>query len=62
MFIYDCRGRLIRTLREGELEPGVYHHTWNGRDDAGGEVASGIYYCEVRWQDKRDARQLVLLR
>jgi hypothetical protein len=62
MFVYDCRGRLVRTLREGALEAGLHHHTWDGRDDTGNEVASGIYYCEVRWQDKRDARQLVLLR
>jgi len=62
LLIYNCRGRLVRALREGALEAGLHHQTWDGRDDTGSEVASGIYYCEVRWQDKRDARQLVLLR
>jgi flagellar hook assembly protein FlgD len=60
--IYDCRGRRIRTLQAGDLPAGIHHLTWDGQDHGGNEVASGIYCCEVRWQDKRDTRQLVLLR
>ncbi len=60
--IYDCRGRLVRTLCEGQLEAGLHHQAWDGRDDAGNDVASGVYYCEARLGDKRDTRQLVLLR
>lgn len=60
--VFDCRGRLVSMLRDDVLEAGVYHHTWNGRDEAGNEVASGVYYCEIRWQSERDTRQLVLLR
>jgi hypothetical protein len=60
--VYDCRGRCVRSWREAEAEAGTHHVTWDGRDHKGNEVASGIYYCEIRWQDKRDARQLVLLR
>jgi hypothetical protein len=60
--IYDCRGRRIMSWHPVDMEAGIYHVTWDGRDQRGNEVASGVYYCEVRWQDKRDARQLVLLR
>ena len=60
--IYDCLGRRVRTLHAGEQEAGVHSLPWNGRDGSGNEVASGVYYCEVRWQDRRDTRRLVLLR
>lgn len=60
--IYDCLGRRIRTLQAGILPPGIHHLEWDGLDHGGNDVASGIYHCEVRWQGKRDVRQLVLLR
>ena len=47
--IYDVKGRLVRTLNLGKQSAGVYvtKHTaahWNGRDDAGEKVASGVYF------------------
>jgi len=60
--VYDCRGRCLRSWLTRDAAPGYHQFTWDGRDNRGNEVASGIYYCEIRWQDKRAARQLVLLR
>lgn len=60
--IYDCLGRRIRRLQAETQEAGTHHITWDGRDGKGSEAASGVYYCEVRWRDKRDTRRLVLLR
>ena len=42
--IYSIGGRLVRTLKQGEpTEPGTYDVMWNGTDDSGGHVSSGIY-------------------
>lgn len=41
--IHDTRGRRVRTLFEGSLESGRHIRVWNGRNDAGMAVASGIY-------------------
>jgi hypothetical protein len=60
--VYDCRGRRVKSWRDGGVDAGIHRVTWDGTDQKGNQVASGIYYCEIRWQDKRDARQLVLLR
>ena len=46
--IYDLKGRLIRTLRDGALEPvGDRTATWNGRDDRDRPVAGGTYICRI---------------
>jgi hypothetical protein len=41
--IYDTLGQLVRTLMEGEQEAGFYLLNWDGRNQAGAEVASGTY-------------------
>lgn len=42
--IFDSGGRLIRKIIENErFDPGVYTYTWNGRNDSGSHVSSGVY-------------------
>jgi len=47
--VLDVRGRVVRTLHHGPLDPGPLEILWDGRDDRGGPVPSGIYFC--RWRD-----------
>jgi peptidoglycan/xylan/chitin deacetylase (PgdA/CDA1 family) len=45
--VYDVRGRLVCDLANGVHAPGDYTATWSGRT-AGGEAASGVYFCVLR--------------
>ncbi len=36
--VYDLRGRLVTTLLDSDLDPGVHRITWEGRDSRGEEV------------------------
>ncbi len=45
--IYDLRGREIRNLFRGVLEPGPQTMVWNGRDNGGRNLASGVYLARV---------------
>ena len=47
LIIYDVLGRQIRTLVEKEQAAGTYEVIWDGRDEAGKEVASGIYLYKL---------------
>ncbi len=58
--IYDIRGRLLRRLWSGA--GGEHELSWDGRDDGGGAVASGIYFVELAGGAGRDRAKLVLLR
>jgi mono/diheme cytochrome c family protein len=54
--IHDVSGRLVRRLFSGQLAAGMHHVNWNGTDDRGGAVASGIYLYRVQsgaWQESR---------
>jgi hypothetical protein len=41
--VYDARGRLVRTLLDDHRPAGPYQSVWDGRDNAGHGVASGVY-------------------
>jgi flagellar hook assembly protein FlgD len=48
MKIYSVDGRLIRTLKQGEqTEPGTHEVTWNGTDDGGRHMSSGVYFVKT---------------
>ena len=60
--IHDVKGRLVRTL-VNEMKPGGPHEVrWDGRNQDGGPVASGVYFYLLRAGGQRFARKLVLLR
>ena len=60
--VYDVRGRRVRTLFQGELIAGTHEATWNGRDDSGRSLASGIYFARVTAQGHSLTRKLTLLK
>jgi hypothetical protein len=60
--IHDVGGRRVRTLAEGISEPGRYERFWDGRDDRGRDVASGVYFVRIGWKGGDAARRLLLLR
>ena len=44
---YDAAGRLVRELFRGELPGGVHDRQWDGRDESGRSVSSGVYYAQL---------------
>ena len=45
---YDVAGRLVRRLHQGALNAGAHAMDWDGRDEAGRDVRSGIYFIRIR--------------
>lgn len=60
--IYDLLGRKIRTLVSENLTEGHNSVIWDGTDERGKEVASGIYMYELKAGDFSMSKKLVLLK
>jgi len=60
--LYNVSGQLIRTLVDGERPAGSYSVVWDGTDDAGRNVASGVYLCRMIAGEFGAVRKLVLVR
>jgi hypothetical protein len=63
MTIHNAAGRLVRTLIDDEeRDRGTHVITWDGRDEDGAAVASGVYFCRVDAEGLRLTRRMVLLK
>jgi hypothetical protein len=62
--VLDVRGIPIRTVFEGAREAGRYMLRWNGRNDGGDDVASGVYFLRLRTarHEALRVRKVVLLK
>jgi hypothetical protein len=60
--IYDLAGRRVRSLVSDKLPGGVYTEVWNGRNDDGHRVASGLYFYRLKGVDRTLTKKLLLLR
>lgn len=47
MRIFNSNGQLVRELMNRKLKPGSYSVNWDGRDNSGVTLSSGIYYCTL---------------
>ena len=62
--VYDVAGRQIRTLVDETIKgEGAWQTaTWDGRNDRGEEVSSGVYFYRLEINSFRETRKMVLLR
>jgi|GEM_PF-739522 len=61
--VYDILGRVVRVLAEGEYSRGSYVVAWDGRDEKGKDMASGVYVVGLLAEGKGTwARKVVLTR
>lgn len=60
--VWNAEGKLVRTLLDADLPAGLHSATWDGRDESGNDVASGVYLYQLDTGDARQARRMVLLR
>ncbi len=60
--IHAVDGRLVRRLLDGRVAAGEHAVTWDGRDDAGREVASGVYFHRLASGGEVRAGKMILAR
>jgi len=60
--IYDVTGRRVAGLLDGPMTAGEHFVRWDGKDDSGRPVASGVYFCRLSIEGWKSARKMVLLK
>lgn len=60
--IFNINGRLVRTLLQRRTEAGYHTVQWDGRDDTGRNVTSGIYVYQVTAGGYRLTKKMLLVR
>ena len=60
--VHDLAGRRIATLVDGRREAGAHQAPWDGRDDAGRAVSSGVYLYRLEAGGVRESGRMILVK
>jgi hypothetical protein len=58
--VYDIRGREVVTLIDREVQKGDHEQVWDGKDSRNVPAASGLYFCQITYQDKVYTKKIAL--
>ena len=60
--LFDVSGREVKSIHRGRLTPGFHTFRWDGTDNGGRDVPSGVYFCRASWGSEKIVRKVVLIR
>jgi len=62
LVIYNVIGQKVRTLVSGNQDSGYYHVIWDGRDDMGENVSSGVYYYQLKTEGYESRKKIEIIK
>jgi len=60
--VFNIKGQKVNTLVNGRLEAGHHNVVWNGKDNTGREVSSGVYFYRMTAGDYENVRKMILMK
>ncbi len=60
--VFDLRGRRVAILHEGTLPAGEHNVVWDGRDGAGRQLASGVYFARLSFARGTAEQKMIMLK
>ena len=60
--VFNILGQKIATLVNSQVKPGNYTATWNGKNEFGNQVASGIYFYRLESQSFNATKKMILMK
>lgn len=60
--VYNILGQRVKTLVDEPKSPGIYYQTWDGKDEQGNKVSSGVYFYQLRAEGYNETKKMVLLK
>lgn len=62
LVIYNILGEKVKTLVNETRDAGTYNVRWNGKDEAGNALASGIYFCRLKTEGFEKTMKMVMMK
>ncbi len=60
--VYDILGKKVRLLYSGRMDRGTHSITWDGKEDAGRSVPSGLYFISFKTNSHTETQKISLIR
>jgi hypothetical protein len=62
LVIFNVMGQKVRNLLSGEISPGEHFAVWDGCDDSGNAVTTGVYFSRLRTQNSTASGRMLLVK
>jgi flagellar hook assembly protein FlgD len=62
LFVYSITGQKVRELTDGKLTAGKHTAVWDGKDDSGNAVSSGVYMARLESGGKSAVAKMVMMK
>jgi len=62
LIIYDMMGRIVYRFKNEILPVGFHHLIWEGTDESGNPVSTGIYFCKMVTDSKIITKKMIIMR
>ncbi len=62
LIVYDIRGRVVKTLFRGRLQPGHYQIVWDATGEQGTSLTSGMYLCHLKAGTFSMSQKMILMK
>jgi hypothetical protein len=62
LIVYNSLGQIVRTLVDAKQPAGEYQVPWDGKNNSGQQVASGIYYYQLTSGEMQSVQKMILIR
>jgi hypothetical protein len=62
LVLYNVMGQKVRTLAQGHFRAGLTSVSWDGKDEKGDALASGIYFCQLKAGEASQTKRMLLLK
>ncbi len=60
--IYNIKGQLVKTLADDYLQSGSHTYTWNGEDQYGQRIGSGVYFYRLETSGYSQTKKMLLIK
>ena len=60
--IYNLKGQKVKTLIDKPMEKGVHSIIWDGKDNSGNFVSSGLYFYKLKAGGFNSTKKMILLK
>ncbi|MCP4726984.1 MAG: T9SS type A sorting domain-containing protein, partial [bacterium] len=60
--VYDLLGREVKTIASGNYPKGTHRLSWNGTNELGSPVGSGVYICRLKAGNRTQFRKMVMIK
>ena len=60
--IYTADGKLVQTIADSPMSEGYKTLSWDGNDDNGNPVSSGVYFCRLKTGNRTLTQKMTLVK